>query len=421
MEKLMVNGGKKLQGEITLHGAKNSVLPILCATVLVNGICVIHNCPDLSDVRVTINILRYLGAKVKREGGTVTVDTSTIFRTNILEEYMSELRSSIIFLGALASRMGEACLYLPGGCDIGLRPIDLHLKGLKTLGYCVYSKNNDVCAVKENVKGAQIVLPFPSVGATENILLASVLSNGTTNIVNAACEPEITDLIDFLNSAGAQISGKNTNNLVINGVGTLHSVEHTVIPDRILASTIMSAVSACKGDVLIKSVNINDVMPTFPVFEEMGCDLIKYSDSIRIRADKRPQRVRFIETRAFPGFPTDCQAPVAAALTIADGTSVIKENIFENRFKYTEQLKMFGADITVNERIAMINGVDKLHCADVRCTDLRGGASVVISALCAQGTSSVRQIQHIDRGYERIEKIFSSLGADIKRINDEKE
>lgn len=421
MERLIVNGSNRLVGEITLHGAKNSVLPILCSTVLVNGVCVIHNCPDLSDVRVTVNILRYLGAKVRREGSTLIVDTTSIFRANILEEYMSELRSSIIFLGALSSRMGEACLYLPGGCDIGLRPIDLHLKGLKALGYSVYSKNNDVCAVKENVKGTQIVLPFPSVGATENIILASVLIDGTTNIINAASEPEVSDLIDFLNAAGADISGRNTTNIVINGVKSLHSVEHTVIPDRILAATVMSAVSACKGNVLIKSVNTSDIMPVLPVFEEMGCCISQFSDSIQIKINQRPDRVKFIETRAFPGFPTDCQAPVAAALAVADGTSVIKENIFENRFKYTEQLNKFGADITVNERISMINGVENLHCADAKCTDLRGGAAVVISALCAQGCSTISQIQHIDRGYEKIEDIFSNLGADIKRIDNEKE
>lgn len=421
MEKLVVNGGKKLQGEIVLHGAKNSVLPILCSTVLINGVSVIHNCPELSDVNVTINILRYLGAKVKREGNTLVVDTASIVRANILEEYMSELRSSIIFLGALSSRMGEACLYLPGGCDIGLRPIDLHLKGLKALGYSVYCKNNDVCAVKEDVKGTQIVLPFSSVGATENIILASVLAKGTTTVINAASEPEITDLIDFLNSAGADISGKSTTNIVINGVKSLHSVEHTVIPDRILATTIMSSVAACKGDVKINCVNINDIMPTLPVFEEMGCTLTKYSNSIRIKLNARPNRVRFIETRAFPGFPTDCQAPVVSALAVANGTSVVKENIFENRFKYTEQLNLFSADIKVSERIAMINGVESLHPANAKCTDLRGGAAVVISALCAKGLSTVKELQHIDRGYEKIENIYSLLGAEIKRIKDEKE
>ena len=421
MEKLAVNGSKKLGGSVKLHGAKNSVLPILCACVLVDGVSVIHNCPDLSDVRVTINILRYLGALVERDGDTITVDTTSVFRSNILEEYMSELRSSIIFLGALASRFGNACLYLPGGCDIGLRPIDLHLKGLKALGYNVYTGGSNVCAEMNNVKGTKLVLPFPSVGATENIILASVFAMGSTTLINAAKEPEITDLINFLNKAGAKISFDSSSIITIDGVSTLHSVEHTVIPDRILATSIMSAVAACGGDVVINDVVINDVIPTLPVFEEMGCNLICGKNNIEIIAPVRLNSVRFIETMAYPGFPTDCQAPVMASLCLANGVSVIKETIFENRFKHTEQLNLFGADITVKDRIAMVNGVERLHPACAKCTDLRGGAAVVIAALSADGLSYISDIRHIDRGYEKIENIFASLGADIKRIKDEKE
>lgn len=420
MEKLMIDGGKRLSGKIALHGAKNSVLPILSASVLVNGVSVIHNCPDLSDVRVTVNILRYLGARVKREGSTLTVDTTGICRSNILEEYMSELRSSIIFLGALAARTGNACLYLPGGCDIGLRPIDLHLKGLKSLGYFVYTQGSNVCASGDNIKGTKIVLPFPSVGATENIILASVFAKGTTTVINAAKEPEITDLINFLNKAGAKISIDSAPVITVKGVKSLHSAEHTVISDRILATTLMSATAACRGDVLIDNAVINDIMPTLPVFEEMGCEITCTKSSIRIKADKRPCSVRFIETMAFPGFPTDCQAPVMASLCVADGMSVIKETVFENRFKHTEQLNLFGADITVKDRIAMINGVEKLYPACVKCTDLRGGAAVVIAALTADGVSYISDIKHIDRGYERIENQLASLGANVMRIKDEK-
>ncbi len=419
MERLSIKGGSQLNGEISLHGAKNSVLPILSACVLVDGVSVIHNCPDLSDVRVTLNILRYLGADVKREGSTLIVDTRNIIRSNILEEYMSELRSSIIFLGALASRAGEACLYLPGGCDIGLRPIDLHLKGLKSLGYSVYTQGSNVCASRENVKGAEIVLAFPSVGATENIILASVFAKGETTVINSAREPEITDLINFLNAAGAKISTAATPNIKISGVNSLHSVEYTVMPDRILASTLMSATAACKGDVVINNAVVSDIMPALPVFEEMGCKLDCSNSSIRIRADKRPNNVKFIETMAFPGFPTDCQAPVMAPLCLADGVSVIKESIFENRFRHTEQLNLFGADITVKDRIAMVNGVNELHPACAKCTDLRGGASVVIAALAADGVSCISEIQHIDRGYEKFENQLASLGATVVRIKDE--
>ena len=421
MKYLQIQGGKKLDGTISVHGAKNGVLPLLSACILVDGITVLHNCPRLSDVEVTVNILRYLGARVTRNDDTLIVDASNIIRNNILEEYMKELRSSIIFLGALASRTGDACLYLPGGCEIGLRPIDLHLKGLKALGYRVYTDGHNVCASKNNVKGAEIVLPFPSVGATENIILASVLTPGTTTIVNAAREPEIADLVLFLNKAGAKISGISTPTIVVEGVKSLHSTEHTVIPDRILATTLMSACAVTGGSIELNDLRVEHIMPTIPVFDEMGCTVITGKNSVFIKAPPRLKRVKKIETMAYPGFPTDCQAPVMAALSVAKGTSIIKETIFENRYKHTEQLNLFGTDISVNDRIAVVNGVKNIHSADVRCTDLRGGAAVVIAALKAEGTSTVRDIYHIDRGYECIENQLSTLGADVKRMYDEKE
>lgn len=416
MQMLEINSKRQLNGSLKIHGAKNSVLPILCATVLVNGVSVIHKCPYLSDVEVTLNILKYLGVRVYRSGETVVVDSRNISRSNILEQYMSELRSSIIFLGALASRTGEACLFLPGGCEIGLRPIDLHLKGLKSLGYNVFTNGHDVCAVRENPQSAEIVLPFPSVGATENIILASVFNKGKTTVINAAREPEIADLASFLNKAGAKIYGASTPTITVQGVDSLHSVEHTVIPDRILASTMISACAACSGKIELSDVDVSHLLPTKAVFEEMGCSFKTSKSSIIVKAPKRPNRVRFIETMAYPGFPTDSQAPVMAALTVANGTSVIKENIFENRFRHAEQLNLFGADITVNDKFAIVNGISQLHNADAKCTDLRGGAAVVIAALCADGKSRIRDIHHIDRGYEKIENQLSQLGADIKRI-----
>lgn len=416
MQMLEINSKRQLNGSLKIHGAKNSVLPILCATVLVNGVSVIHKCPYLTDVEVTLNILKYLGASVYRSGETVVVDSRNISRSNILEQYMSELRSSIIFLGALASRTGEACLFLPGGCEIGLRPIDLHLKGLKSLGYNVFTNGHDVCAVRENPQSAEIVLPFPSVGATENIILASVFNNGKTTVINAAREPEITDLASFLNKAGARIYGASTPTITIEGVDSLHSVEHTVIPDRILASTMISACAACSGKIELLDVDASHLLPTKAVFEEMGCNFKTVKSSIIVKAPKRLNHVRLIETMAYPGFPTDSQAPVMAALIVANGTSVIKENIFENRFRHAEQLNLFGADITVNDKFAIVNGVSHLHNADAKCTDLRGGAAVVIAALCADGKSRIRDIHHIDRGYEKIENQLSQLGADIRRI-----
>lgn len=420
MKCLKINGGKKLNGNISVHGAKNGVLPILSACVLINGVSVIHNCPKLSDVDVTVDILRYLGAKVERENDALIVDTSQIGRYDVLESYMKELRSSIIFLGALASRSGKACLYLPGGCEIGLRPIDLHLKGLKALGYNVYTDGHNVCAEKKNVKGTEIVLPFPSVGATENIILASVLAPGRTTIVNAAREPEIADLVKFLNKAGAKITGTSAPTIVIDGVKTLHGVEHTVIPDRILAATLMSTCAITGGEIELENLCPEHIMPTLPAFEEMGCRIDISKNSLRIKAPERLKRVKKIETMAYPGFPTDCQAPVMAALSVAKGTSIIKETIFENRFKHIEQLNMFGTDISINDRIAVVNGVKNIHSADVKCTDLRGGAAVIIAALKANGISTVKDIHHIDRGYECIENQLASLGADIKRMYDEK-
>ncbi len=421
MQYLEINGNRRLNGEITLHGAKNSVLPILAGSVLINGESVLHNCPRLSDVDVTLSILEYLGAKVCRNGSDIYIDSSTITKTNIPEKLMKEMRSSIIFLGALVARFGEACLYLPGGCEIGLRPIDLHLKALTSLGYPVYCNGHDVCAVKENPYGKRIVLPFPSVGATENIILSATLTKGTTVIVNSAREPEIVDLVSYLNQAGAKITGASTPVITIEGVDRLSSVEHTVIPDRIQATTLMSAAAITKGDITVNGVEIPHIMPTLPAFEEMGCDIVIKNNSLKLSAPEKLNKVKMIETMAFPGFPTDCQAPVMSALTVADGTSVIKETIFESRYKHISQLNIFGADISVNDRIAVINGVDELIPADVICTDLRGGASVVIEALACKGISRVSNIHHIDRGYENIENQLSSLGADIKRIIYEKE
>ena len=398
MELLQIKGKQKLGGEISLHGAKNSVLPILAATVLVSGKSVIHNCPMLSDVKYTIEILKYLGADAVIEGDTVTVDSTDICRHNIPKYLMEEMRSSIIFLGALASRCGNACLYLPGGCDIGLRPIDFHISGLKSLGYSILFDGNDICCVNKNASSNTVVLPFSSVGATENLILASVFLSGRTQIVNAAREPEIADLIAFLNKCGAKI-----------------------ISDRILASTLMSAAAVTSSEIRIKNVIPSHLMPVLPVFDQMGCDMYLDSNSLSIKGPKRLRRVKKIETMTYPGFPTDCQAVVMAALTEARGTSVIRETIFENRFKHVSQLMRFGADIIVNDRSAIINGVSSLHGADVVCTDLRGGAAVVICALDAEGVSLVKNISHIDRGYEKIENQLSLIGADIKRIQYETE
>lgn len=419
MDKFKITGQKKLLGDVTLHGAKNSALPILCASILIKGESVIHNCPDLSDVRTTLKILETLGCKISRDGDTVTVDSSQVNNSQIDETVMRSMRSSILFLGSLISRTGCASIYLPGGCDIGTRPVDLHIKALKSLGATITENGSSITCCAGNLKGAKIILPFASVGATENIMIAAALAKGKTVIINPAREPEISDLASFLNKCGAKIYGAGESTIEIEGVKELHSCEHRIIPDRILASTYMSAAAVTGGDIFINDVRASHLSPIFPAFNEMGCRLYLDHNSLRIIAPKRLKRVKMIKTMPFPAFPTDSQSLVAAALSVAKGTSVIKENIFENRFRFVSELNRFGADIEVNDKLAVINGVKLLHGANVNATDLRGGAALVVAALAAQGESTVNKISHIDRGYADLDKNLCNLGADIKRINDE--
>ena len=420
MQYIEIAGKKPLGGALTVHGAKNSVLPILSGAVLIEGESILHHCPDLSDVAACGAIIAHLGGSVTREGDMLTVNTQQILSPEIPKALMEEMRSSIIFLGSLSARCGKACMYLPGGCKIGARPIDMHLKALKTLGYRITFDGSNICCERGDAKGASVTLPFPSVGATENVILASVLLSGRTVITNAAREPEISDLADYLNRAGARISGAGNSVIEIEGVSHLHTTEHTVIPDRILASTVMSAVAATGGDVLLQNVSLTHLVPVLGVYEEMGCRLYADHHELRIQSPRRPHAVKSIQTGVYPGFPTDSQAPVMASLCTARGSSVIKETIFENRLQHAAQLCRFGADIIVSDRTAIINGVKFLHAAEAYCTDLRGGAAVVIAALCAEGTSRIYNIHHIDRGYESMERQFSLLGADMRRVYDEK-
>ncbi len=420
MEKLVINGNRKLQGEISVHGAKNSVLPILASTLLIKGVSIIHNVPDLTDVDASIRILEYLGAKVKRENDTLIVDANEITENTIPEEMMREMRSSIIFLGSLLSRTKEAYLCYPGGCDIGVRPIDLHLSSLRKLGAVIYENGNCLCCKSTSFHGAKIILTFPSVGATENIMIAAAVSKGKTTIINAAREPEISDLASFLNSCGAKIFGAGEGTIEIEGVESLYPCAHSIIPDRVVAATYMSAAAISADELLIKNVRTQHLSPIMPVFMEMGCKLSGDKNNLKIVSPKRLKRVKMIKTMPYPGFPTDCQSIVMAALTKSNGTTIINESIFESRFKHISELNRFGADISVNDRIAIINGVKNLYGANVYCTDLRGGASMVIAALAAEGKSTIGDIYHINRGYEKIEENLAQIGADIKRVNDEK-
>lgn len=419
MEYFKINGGKKLFGEISVHGAKNSALPILASTLLIKGESVIHNCPDLSDVKVTLDILASIGCKVNKENDTVIIDATNVTGSEISENTMRTMRSSIIFLSALLSRQKCASIYYPGGCEIGTRPIDLHLKALNDLGANVSVNGSSISACADFVIGTKIILPFPSVGATENIIIASAISKGKTMIVNPAREPEISDLADFLNHCGAKIYGAGESTIVIDGVSKLHPCEHTIIPDRILASTYMSLGTVCSDELTVKNIRQSHLSPIFPVFTEMGCKLYLSDNSLTLVSPKRLKRVRSIKTMPYPGFPTDSQSPIAVALALAKGTSILQETIFENRFRYVSELNRFGTDIEIKDNIAVINGVNKLHPANVHATDLRGGAALVVAALCADGESNIYCIEHIDRGYENLEKALSSIGANIKRSKNE--
>lgn len=416
MSNIIIRGTEKLEGTLPVQGSKNSSLPILAACVLANGVSVLHNCPYLSDIDAAIEILRHLGCTVKREGHTLTVDSSGISCYNIPENLMREMRSSIVFLGSLVSRLKKARLFTPGGCEIGLRPIDLHLSALRALGVAIEDEGGALCAeVKEKLCGTTISLSFPSVGATENIMLASVFAEGRTTVLNAAREPEILDLADFLNKCGCRVFVLPEGTIVIEGVNTAHGAEHTIIPDRIVALTYMSAVACCGGDVLFKNVDTSHFLSVNSVFEAAGCRLVTEKDKVRITSNGKLKAVRDIRTMPYPGFPTDAQAPVTAMLCTAKGTAVIVENIFENRFNHVGELVRMGAKIKVEGRVAIIDGVKSLHGAHVRAVDLRAGSALVVAALKAKGKTVISDIHHIDRGYEKIEESLRTLGAQIER------
>lgn len=421
MEKIIINGSKRLNGEIAVQGAKNSVLPILVATLLIDGVSVIHNCPCLSDVDATIKILTYLGCRVTREGHTVTVDARGVSKNDVPETLMHEMRSSIVFLGGILGRTGEAVLSTPGGCEIGLRPIDLHLSAMEQFGATVKTENGlIICSAGEKgLTGTKITLSFPSVGATENIILAGVLAKGTTVITNAAREPEISDLADFLNRCGARIHGAGDSTVTIEGVNKLCSTEHTVIPDRIAASTYMIAAAVTNGRICLKDVIPSHIGPAVQPLREAGCDVRVSGRWVCLSAPPRLHRIRMIRTMPYPGFPTDVQAQIMALTSVCEGTSVIVENIFESRFKHIGELIRFGAKISAEGRMAVVEGVRKLYGANVKATDLRGGSAMIIAGLCAEGTTQISEIHHIDRGYEKPEEVLSFLGADIKRVKDD--
>lgn len=416
MSAFVINGGRRISGSIRVQGSKNSVLPILAATVLVDGISVIHNCPNLSDTDSTVKILRNLGCKVKRDGNSIIVDSAHITNTEIPEDLMREMRSSVIFLGAILGRKKSAVISTPGGCEIGLRPIDLHLYAMKQLGVNVDDNYGKLtCSVPGEMKGKKITFSFPSVGATENAVLAAVTAKGTTTIVNAAREPEIIDLCEFLNKCGGEIHGAGESVITINGKDKLHPCEYSVICDRIACATYLIAGAVTGGDVKLENTNPIHLNAILPLLEETGCNINVRCKEIRLKAPLRLNRIDKIITQPYPGFPTDAQAPFTTLVCVAKGTSVIVENIFESRFKHIPELVRMGAKIRMEGRVAVIDGVDRLYGAEVVSPDLRGGAALVLAGLCAQGVTTVKNISFIDRGYEDFENNLCMLNADIKR------
>lgn len=417
-QKLVINGGRRLEGEIQVHGAKNSALPLLAATILAHGECILHNCPMLTDVDAACRILSCLGCRCSRNGSTVCVDSSNVCGNEIPDNLMREMRSSIVFLGAVLGRTRRCRLTFPGGCELGARPIDLHLAALREMGAEIEEQHGWLeCAAPGGLHGARVTLSFPSVGATENIMLAAACAEGTTEIHNAAREPEIVDLAEFLNKCGARISGAGGSTIAIEGVKRLEPSEHSVIPDRIAAGTYLCCAAATRGELILNRCCQEHMMGFLQVLESMGCRIYPYGGGkLYISCTRRLTAPPTIRTMPYPGLPTDIQAPFTALSSVAEGTSVFVENIFENRYRHVPELIRLGASIKVEGRVAVVQGVPALSGARVCAGELRGGAALVTAALAAEGTSEISGVCYIDRGYESIEKTLRSVGADISRV-----
>ena len=417
MPKIIVKKSGPLKGTVKIDGAKNAVLPIIAATLLVEGKTVINGVPNLRDVHVISDLIRHLGAEVEFEGTTLTVDASGINTCEAPYELVRKMRASFLVMGPLLARFNRTKISMPGGCAIGTRPIDLHLKGFKALGADVEIDHGFVEASteKEKLVGKKLYLDFPSVGATENIMMAATLAEGTTIIENAAEEPEIVDLANFLNEMGANVRGAGTNTIKITGVEKLHSAEHTVIPDRIEAATYMVAAAMTKGDITVENILMEHLKPIAAKLVEAGCEVIEMGDSVRVIGPETLKPID-IKTLPHPGFPTDVQAQFMAMLTIAKGTAVVIETVFENRFMHVAEFNRMGADIKIEGRSAIVNGVDKLYGSKVNATDLRAGAALILCGLIAEGETQIGEIYHIQRGYVDIDKKIRALGGNIEIV-----
>ncbi len=417
MASIIIKGGNKLNGEVKISGSKNASLPIIAASILSGKKTTLFNVPDIHDTQVTLKILRYLGCKVYKNHDRIEINSKYIDKMEVPESLMREMRSTVILAGALLGRFREVTFSYPGGCDIGARPIDLHLKSFKKLGINIAEEYGFIRCSCDKIVGADIDLDFPSVGATENIILASVFAQGKTSITNAAREPEIVDLVNILNKMGARISGQGTNVIEIEGVTKLHEVKYRVMPDRIEAGTFLCAGAMAGGKIKITNARTEQLIPIISKLEEAGCQIEKDNTSVTLQAPKRLKAIE-IKTMPYPGFPTDMQSIFGSMLSFAKGTSIITENIFENRFKYLQELKRMGAKSKQEGNVAIITGVKMLTGARVKSTDLRGGAAMVLAGLKAKGITEVTNIEYILRGYEGLETKLRKLGADINLVQE---
>ncbi len=416
MEKFVINGGNALKGEVRISGAKNAAVAILPAVLLSDEPCVIENLPNISDVTTLLKAMQCLGAQIKTiNKTTVEIDPRHVNSFVVSKKMAEGMRASSYFLGALLGRLKRARVSPPGGCDFGVRPIDQHIKGFEALGARMTIENGMVDAKAQQLSGCSIYLDVVSVGATINIMLAAVKANGLTVIENAAREPHIVDLANFLNSMGANIMGAGTGVIKIRGVKHLSGTTYSIIPDQIEAGTYMAAAVAARGDILVTNVTPKHLESIIAKLIEIGAKVTEYDEAVRVQMTRRPKKCN-IKTMPHPGFPTDMQPQIATVLSLADGTSIVTEGVWDSRFRYVEQLTLMGADIQVDGKTAVITGVKSLNSAPVRAVDLRAGAAMIIAGLAANGTTEIEEIDHIDRGYENVVEKFSALGADIKRV-----
>lgn len=421
MDRFLIRGGKKLQGVVQISGSKNAALPILVATLLTDEKCVLHRVPNLRDVRTTLKILEYLGKKISYQKNTVTIEANGQLKNNLPYELVKQMRASFWVAGPLLARFKEAEIPLPGGCAIGVRPVDIHLKGFEKLGATCETKAGDVVIRAKKLTPAKIVLRFPSVGATQNLLMCACLIDGETVLENVAKEPEIDDVVAFLNKMGADIHSDDKGRLIVRGVKALHGAEHTVVADRIETGSYALAAAATRGEVTLEGCVPEHNAILWDDLQEAGFKLDIGKDFVRVHAydgEIKPLRVR---TAPYPGFATDLQAPWMTLMTLCNGTAEVDEDIFENRFMHAPELVRMGAQISTEKSLARITGVKELSAAHVQSSDLRGGFALVMAGLCAKGETEVERVYHIDRGYERLEEKLTELGADIRRYNPDKD